>query len=247
MQQINHKNENLTHFVENYYASMMQPQINTPETFVWFTGVNMAVFNSVTRFYYTQNINAHMQEILSIAPQDRPIAFWIDALQPNAKELQTALEKEHFAKVVTCPFMVWHTTTIAKPSAIIERVTPQTYDQFITIISTVFGLDAKTAQEFGALHARSQSENYILYADGHAVGAGTLYIHDKIGLILNVAIMPEHQRKGLGSHISQYLMYRAAELKLEKVVLNANPIAIKVYERLGFKIDYDLDIYARST
>lgn len=244
MQHTRDTHENLTRYVEAYYTSMAKPQITTPEAFVWFTGINMPVFNSVTHFTYQTNIESHLDNVLALAPKDKSITVWIDALQ-NAATLQEELAKRNFKKMVTCPFMTWHVTAQEKPSAIITRVTPETFSIYLSIIGSVFGLDEQTTKEYGALHAHSTAENYIIYDADTAVGTGTLFVSNSVGLILNIAILPEFQRKGLGSAISQFLMHRAHELGLEKVVLNANPGAIAMYQKLGFEIAYDLTIYMR--
>lgn len=244
MQHTQHNNQNLIRYIEAYYTSMAKPQITTPEAFAWFTGINMPVFNSVTHFTYQTDIASHLNQVLSFAPKDRSITIWVDALQ-DADALRAELAKRDFKKLVTCPFMTWHVTTQEKPSAIITPVTPETFTTYLSIIEKVFGLDEHTTQDYGALHARSAAQDYIIYDADTAVGTGTLFVTDSVGLILNIAILPEFQRKGLGSAVSQFLMYQAYELGLEKVILNANPAAIAMYQKLGFKIAYDLDIYMR--
>lgn len=242
--QTKNNDHNLVRFIEYYYSSMAAPQINTPEAFVWFTGLNMPVSNAVTHFHYKENIPAHLESILKIAPEGKPLSFWIDEFQ-DATVLKEELETRNFKKAVTIPFMVWNVAALEKPTTEIKRTTPKTFDLFTRILGSVFGLDDKTAHDYGILLGRSSAEHYIIYVDEKAVGAGTLFVSGNTGLILNIAVLPEYQRKGLGSAISQFLMHRAYELKLEKVVLNANPAAISMYQKLGFKTTYDLDIYAK--
>ncbi len=234
----------LVHYIEAYFSSMMPPQVNKKELFVWFSGWNAPVFNAVTHFYYQKDINAHINGILEKAPKNKPISFWVDQLQ-DADNLIKALETHGFKKAVTCPFMIWNVTEIEKPSANIKRVDKNTVNTFNSLIGSIFGLDAETQQDFGTFHNNSPAENYLVYTNDTAIGVGTLFVTGNVGLILNIGVLPEYQKQGFGSALSQFLMHRAHELNLKKVVLNANPIAIAMYQKLGFIKAYDLDIYTR--
>lgn len=238
------QDQKLVHYIEAYFSSMMPPQINNKELFVWFSGWNAPVFNAVTHFYYQNDIDAHINAILEKAPKDKPISFWVDALQ-DSKNLVKELEAHGFKKAVTCPFMTWQVTKIEKPSVTIKRTNNNTIDTFNSLIGSIFGLDAETQQGFGIANDNSPAENYLVYADDTAIGVGTLFITDNVGLILNIGILPEYQKKGFGSAISQFLMHRTYELNLNEAVLNASPAAIAMYQKLGFVKAYDLDIYAK--
>jgi ribosomal protein S18 acetylase RimI-like enzyme len=234
----------LVQYIENYYSSMMPPQLQNPEVFVWFTALNIPTLNAITHFYYTTDIGTRIDAILEKAPQ-KPISFWVEEWQ-DSKDLVKELEARGFQKVVTCPFMSWKVSEIQKPSNTIKRRDQATADAFNTILGRGFGLDRETEQGYGALQNNSSAESYLIYTDDVPVGTGTLFITDNVGLILNITVLPEYQKKGFGSAITQFLMHRAYELNLEKVILNANPGAISVYQKLGFKHLYDLYIYAKA-
>lgn len=234
----------LVHYVEAYYKSMMPPQIDTKDAFAWFTGLKVPVFNSITHFYYTKNQGKHLDQILQIAPKDKPISIWVEELQ-DSSNLVKELTARDFKKIVTCPFMTWQVTEIKKPAFTIKRTDAQTFASYNALLGKIFGLDNETEQGFGKLQSNSSAENYLIYIDTTPVGTGTLFVTGNVGLLLNIGVHPEYQKQGLGTAISQFLMHRAYELKLKKVVLNANPVAFGMYQKLGFKKDHDLDIYAK--
>lgn len=57
--------------------------------------------------------------------------------------------------------------------------------------------------------------------------------------VLSLAISPEHQGRGVGTHVMNTLMRRATELRLpiRLNVFRTNPAALNFYRRLGFAVD----------
>jgi ribosomal protein S18 acetylase RimI-like enzyme len=67
---------------------------------------------------------------------------------------------------------------------------------------------------------------------------GRLYTWESLSeiKIIDISILPEYQRKGLGTKVLQQILNKAiqAEKKVNLHVVFSNP-ALKLYERLGFK------------
>jgi ribosomal protein S18 acetylase RimI-like enzyme len=69
-------------------------------------------------------------------------------------------------------------------------------------------------------------------AMGRVIGDDGCFFH-----IVDIAVLPEHQRRGLGSRIMEKLMEKlhAAAPRTALVTLLADGDAYKLYERFGFK------------
>lgn len=239
------QNQRLLGYVEDYFTSMHPPHINTPEVYAWFSGLNYPIFNAVTHFYHTTNITDHVDTILKDAPHGKPVSFWINSLQDGC-ELINVLTQRGFKKIASFPLMAWPVTAIKKPVHTIKRVTPDTNATYHDIIAVVSEFNEELKKGHQKLLDNSSAQNYLLYSDGIPVAAGTLFVTGNVGAIFNINVLPAYQKKGYGTAISQFLMYKAHELCLQTVVLNSAPIARKMYEKLGFVKKFDVDIYARS-
>lgn len=83
----------------------------------------------------------------------------------------------------------------------------------------------------GMLDDSTPSPDQNPVAMGHLVGDKSLFL-----ILCDVAVHPEHQRRGLGKHIMQALVdYVDAHAPQAYVSLVAEPAAQKLYPQYGFK------------
>ena len=77
----------------------------------------------------------------------------------------------------------------------------------------------------------------VLCEDGKPVAyAGVWFVLDE-GQITNIAVHPDHRRKGYGAAITRALLRHAKDAKLESVSLEvrvSNTAAIELYKKAGF-------------
>lgn len=220
--------------VEHYFSTMGPPTIDSEREYVWFSGLNHPIYNSVIRFSQ-ENID----EILSKAPKGVPISFWVATSQPTE-----SLRDRGFEKLASCPTMTWDVKPIELPEAKIERVHQD--GEFYRILLSVNELKEPLSGEVKKLLMRTPVEDYLIYNNDLPVGTATLFVDGKIGVIFNVAILAEYQKKGYGSAIMKFVMHRAHELGLQTLILNSSQVALNMYTRLGFEQKSDLHIYARK-
>lgn len=116
---------------------------------------------------------------------------------------------------------------------------------FNQITSLVSHFDGMTKQKYGNILKTFDSENYLLFVNNEPVATGILFSNGDIGGIFNVMVLPEHQKKGYGRAIMEFLMHRASELHLKQLVLLSSPVAEKLYNNLGFEKVFDIEIHAR--
>ena len=85
-------------------------------------------------------------------------------------------------------------------------------------------------------------EAQVIEVDGRPTGLWKLWRREEAWWILQVQLMPEHQRRGIGGALIRGLQAEAREagMPLKLMVLKANP-ALRLYERLGFVVVGDDD------
>jgi len=93
-----------------------------------------------------------------------------------------------------------------------------------------FFLDYHSPEE---IQRRTQNGLVVALKDvGELRGTGFLMDEEMGG----VYIHPDHQRKGYGRQIVEFLLSRAQENKLERIWLDATPLAKPLYDKLGFSL-----------
>lgn len=125
------------------------------------------------------------------------------------------------------------------------EVKPADMKIFHEIMGRALQLDPAVKEGLEKFLKSDKIESFLVYFDGKPVGTGSLMILGKKGAIFNVAVLPEFQRKGAGTAISQAMMRRAYELRLEDLVLQSSPEAEKLYSNLGFKKVFEIELYIR--
>ena len=68
--------------------------------------------------------------------------------------------------------------------------------------------------------------------DGRAVGIVGTFTHGDTAVVLDLAVLPEYRRRGIG----RALLARALQLDVTHVVLGPTPDSIPFYRRLGFEL-----------
>lgn len=81
---------------------------------------------------------------------------------------------------------------------------------------------------------------YAYMIEGVTIGVAALRVkEDEMGQIRWVYVLPEHQRKGVGTHLINYIENKAIKMKLKKlrVLTNDNAFwAKKFYSKLGYRM-----------
>ncbi|MBX9923551.1 MAG: GNAT family N-acetyltransferase [Rhabdochlamydiaceae bacterium] len=225
--------------LESLYDKMLPAQENSKEAFAWFSGIPHPLFNAVMHLSTNKSLESKVADLISQGPNDIPLSFWVHN-QNGPNDLVTVLKEKGFQSVVTCFLMNWDIKPTPLPS---HQIQIADLEIFHNLLATVFHFDEPTKNGLAKLLANVQAENYVLYLNGTPVGAGTLIPNKTTGGIFNIAILPEHQKKGLGRSMMQFLMNRASILGLENLVLLSSPASEKLYSELMFTKCCDIEIY----
>ena len=79
----------------------------------------------------------------------------------------------------------------------------------------------------------------VCVENGSVIAYGGMLIGPFEGQITNVAVHPNHRRRGLGLAVVEALVREARERGLEQISLEvrrSNEAAIRLYERIGFSV-----------
>ncbi|PJD97950.1 MAG: hypothetical protein CK425_02145 [Parachlamydia sp.] len=235
------KNETLSQFEELYHK--ITPAVeNSPETFVWFTGLPHFSFNVVMRLSGKMNSETKVSQLIQQAPAHCPLSIW-DHEENRTENLAEILKKHQFSLVMHCPLLALSPKNNApkKPKMKIVRGKITTFCQ---IVADVFHLDDEVEKGWGTLLNQDSIENYLVYHQGIPAGTGTLVLNKNCGAIFNIAVLPSHQKKGLAKGMMEFLINRANKLGLEKLILLSGPDTALFYTALGFEKKLDIAIYA---
>ena len=87
------------------------------------------------------------------------------------------------------------------------------------------------AVDFGAGSVGAQ-QRFVARRDDRAVGIVSTFTHEDAAVVLDLAVLPEYRRRGIG----RALLARALAGAPEHVVLGPTPESIPFYRRLGFEL-----------
>jgi len=101
-----------------------------------------------------------------------------------------------------------------------------------------------TAQQQWYALSYAQAEHHIIELDGVPIGRLMVSRKQPAAVLVDIALLPEHRGKGIGSGLIRDLIQQCKEdkLPLRLQVLKTNP-AQRLYERLGFTRTGEDQIY----
>lgn len=77
-------------------------------------------------------------------------------------------------------------------------------------------------------------ENYIGYEKGKPVAISMLFKDEEYAGIYFVGTLPDHERKGYGTSVTQYAMQKGLERGCKEAILQATQAGEPVYDKIGF-------------
>lgn len=228
--------------LEQFYTVMLSAQENTNRAFIWFSGLPHPYFNIVTRFSCDSNLSENIDSIINKAPQGLPLAFWVHPLN-SAKDLKVLLKKRGFSTTSPAHAMAWQVGPVEAPESDIRKSNNK---DFYDIIGKAFHLDEETNAGYARLLENVDTEDYLIYSKGVPVGTGTLIANETLNGIFNISVLPDYQKNGFGKAMMQFLMRRAYDLKIKRLVLRSAPGVELFYQKLGFIKYFDIEIFTLS-
>jgi ribosomal protein S18 acetylase RimI-like enzyme len=127
---------------------------------------------------------------------------------------------------------------------------PERFAQFVEAMMRGFGEDPLVARALAALHdvvgsgEDAEWQPFVAVRDGEVVGSSGLQLGGGVAGIYNVATAPEHRGRGIGSAMTVVAMRWARDHGFDTAVLGSSPLAVPLYERLGFQHVCRMGVYA---
>lgn len=229
----------IIHHFESCYDAMIPALEKSDRAFIWISGFPHPFFNSIMHLSCNGNIGIEIDALMEQIPSGVPFSFWVHP-HNRAEGLTEILLERNFVSGIVCPLMSWPVKPVAHPQF---KVCLADMEMFHKISAITNEFDETLKKAFKELIGNIDGENYLIYCEEKPVGTGILFPNGKIGGIFNICILPEYQKKGYGTAMMLFLMNRAYELGLKHLILLSSPAAIKLYSDLGFKKEFDVEIF----
>jgi ribosomal protein S18 acetylase RimI-like enzyme len=123
----------------------------------------------------------------------------------------------------------------AQDAELVRLVVREAYAQWVPVIG-------REPMPMQADYERAVREHEIdlLYTNGKLVALIEMIISSDHLFIENIAVLPRHQRQGLGRHLLSHAEEKARKAKLGELRLLTNEAFaanVRLYESVGFRID----------
>jgi len=226
---------------ESFYDKIKPAYENSENSFVWFTDIPHPLFNTVMHLRDDSDVDHRIENMISLTNQNSPLSFWVHS-HNGSNDLKEILKNKGFQSIMTCPLMTWDVKHLPSTEHRIEKAD---FEIFNDLLAKTFHFDENLKTGIAQLFKDVDAENYLIYHKDQPVGVGSLIPHQMKGGIFNIAIQPETQKQGYGKAMMQFLMIRAAQLSLRKLLLLSPSQTENFYLKLGFKKSFDIEIYVR--
>lgn len=203
-----------------------------------------------------ENMDQTIEETLDYFTSRNLPFTWRTGPSTRPPNLGERLEAHGFNHGRDTPGMVVDLSMIkdnlAKPSGL--RIEPVedvvTLRKYIQVAATSFGreftpfidnfVDIETRIGFTRFPPR---RNYIGYLEGEPVACSTLLLAHGVAGIYTVGTIPEARRKGIGTEITLVPLREARDRGYHVGVIHPSEMALKVYQRIGFKEYCKIGVY----
>jgi predicted GNAT family N-acyltransferase len=100
---------------------------------------------------------------------------------------------------------------------------------------TVFIEEQAVPEELEFDGFEKTSTHFLLHVDGQPAATGRLRIVDGCAKLERIAVLREHRGRGHGLAITRAMMDAGREAGSDRLVLDAQLVAVGFYEKLGFR------------
>jgi hypothetical protein len=224
---------------QNFYEALHPAQVNDENGYAWFSQIPHPFLNVVIRLS-TENTAEKIDYLIAQNTHNNPMTFWVHP-ENRAEGLIKTLIQRNFNLMVTCPAMSWK----VGPTSICDAdIRPANKEIFYDIVSTVYQHDEIVKKECAKLLDTVDWENYLFYIDKQPISTASLFVCGSVGEVFNDATLSEG---GVTSkEMIQFLMHRAYELGLERLIVLSYPEAERVYKELGFETLFNVAVYSNQ-
>lgn len=217
---------------------------------IW-TGIPHVLMNAVFLWRHEPGPTASMIE--KTAPDTAALGVgttWWLSPRAQAEGAEAALSEAGFEVMVRMPAMVCQLAKAVRPpmpkSLVIEEASaPDERRVWGEVVGRGFGFDPAQTRAFAECEAAipgmalKNQYRYLGYVDGEPVAASCLVMARGLAGIYSVATLETARRRGLGSAMTMHAMLEGQRIGADEAVLQASSMGQPIYERMGFRRDFD--------
>lgn len=116
---------------------------------------------------------------------------------------------------------------------------------WIAPLKVAFTMNDSTALRYQHCleHVHGQFIHFIAKKNGTIVAAASLFLHEEIAGLYNLAVLPEYRKQGIGTALHYARLNEAKNRGYKYATLQATPMAAALDSSLGFETHSELSIY----
>ncbi|MCM4077500.1 GNAT family N-acetyltransferase [Paractinoplanes hotanensis] len=212
---------------------------------VYRSGLPHAPLNGVVRLAGRAPAEAYAQA--GVLLDGVPRVWWVGAdSDPGTAEALEALGARLVNRLPVMVAEVAAASVVPEPSGVsIEEA--RDIGEFVTAYAQVSGIPPEAAPR-AAEREKTFGHAVLRLAarldDGRIAGTAEAWFTDGLVTLYFVGTRPDHRRRGIGAALTQAVLRRAAVRGIPMAALTSTPIAVPVYERLGFHEISRYQLYA---
>lgn len=224
---------------QNFYEALHPAQEKNENAYAWFSNVPHPFLNVIIHLS-SDNAAEKIDALIAQNVLNNPMTVWVHP-ENHAEGLVDTLQKRNFNLMVTCPAMTWKVQSMPVCEA---NIRPADKEIFYDIVSTAYQVDESVRRECVKLLDSLDCENYLFYVDEKPISTASVFVCGPVGEVFNDATLTEG---GVTSkEMMQFLMHRAHELGLERLIVLSYPEAEEMYRELGFETLFNVEVYSNQ-
>lgn len=209
------------------------------------TGMQTPLLNGVILVKNGDEAATDVDDVEAFFQKDHlPFSWWVEksCLTPL---LRQSLESKGMQSVGIFPGMGIDLSTSLK-DPVHDVVAFTDLDEWMEVLATAFQFNDEVSKGYADLLNRASNAPYFhmgIKVDGKVVSTGSVLCLENCAYIYNVATSDEYRGKGYASSVTAKLLQKAKEQGNDSAALVSSPMAVSVYQRLGFASLSDFEIY----
>ncbi|HSG43550.1 MAG TPA: GNAT family N-acetyltransferase [Anaerolineales bacterium] len=226
---------------------------------LWFeTPIPIIPYNSVVRFQVEQDVDKRIDELVQGYAERKVAPLWIVHPSSVPTDLPERLQKRGYQEIEIAPCMarsleidLSETPPIPDGVEIREAIDKKDVMELYGLAAWRWGVPddyrphlKKIIEEFKVGEHTSNTRFWLAWKDGVPISKAALYSGSGSAGIYAVATRPEARGLGIASILVNVALKAAQEMGHKLAVLDASPLAEKLYQRLGFITVAPLRLYS---
>ncbi|MEM7480931.1 MAG: GNAT family N-acetyltransferase [Acidobacteriota bacterium] len=243
--------ENMAHFVRTWNQWHGLELIDDGQILQTVCPVPYPLFNNISRARIDDGAPDEAIDAI-LERSHRPLMWWVG---PSARptDLADRLQERGLMPGGNLPGMARDLKSFEDPDGLPEGVSVLRVDddELLEAWCVVGGVgfefpDFATGpflELFRALGVAPPWHHYVALVEGEPVATASLFEGAGVAGVYNVSTLPEERRKGYAAAISRFVLTEAKSLGYRYATLQSTPMAVALYEGLGFETVCDLEVY----